>query len=136
MSEAVTFTDSETEATCSRMVRSKGSAECISTGSETSAKPCATNLDPINSVGQALGVHAAPLVRSECLAILGALADEVNRAALHAQSSGILDRQTQLPSGALGKQGRARGSRAITAVWPRRAKVQNKDRVLNSLIKE
>ncbi len=31
--------DSETVATCSRMVRSKGSAERISTGSETRAKP-------------------------------------------------------------------------------------------------
>jgi hypothetical protein len=48
------------------------------------------NLDLINSVGQALGVQVALLIRSECMAILVALADEFNRA-LQAQSSGIGD---------------------------------------------
>ena len=76
----MTFTDSETEATCSLIVRSKGSADRISTGSETCSKSFCDDLHLVDSVGQPLDVQFALVIRSECLVVLIALADEFNRA--------------------------------------------------------
>ena len=52
----------------------------------------AGRLDPdlVNSIGQALGLQVALVARSECMPILVALADNLNRA-LDSQSSGIGD---------------------------------------------
>ena len=104
MPDALTFTDSETEATFSRIVRSKGSAERISTDSETWSKAWRLDLDLIDSIGQPLGIQVALIVGRKCMAILVGLADELNRA-LQAQPGGIGDGQTQFPSGALRKHG-------------------------------
>ena len=59
MADALTFTDSETEASFSRIVRSKGSAERISTDSETWSKALHSDLDLVDSIGQALGIQIA-----------------------------------------------------------------------------
>jgi len=39
-----------------------------------------SDLNLVDSIGQALGIQVALLIRSECIAIFVALADELNRA--------------------------------------------------------
>ncbi len=65
------------------------------------SKALRLDLELVDSVGQALGVEVALIVRSECVAILVALADEFNRG-FEGEAVGIGDFEAKLSGVALG----------------------------------
>ena len=79
MSVPVTFTDSETESQFQLNGAIQGKRGAYFNRLGNCSKALRDDLDLVDSVGQPLGVQFALTIRSECLAILIALAEEVNR---------------------------------------------------------